>query len=98
MTSLTDFVNMLLRGELPDEIRKIIFGGTLIALQKKTGGIRPIAVGYMLRRLAAKCANAYVTEYQQYWRRYSSELVSEEERKAPCMPPDATSARCRTIM
>ena len=35
----------------------IIFGGRLIALSKKDGGIRPISVGYTLRRLAAKCAN-----------------------------------------
>ena len=27
---------------------------------KKDGGVRPIAVGYTLRRLAAKCANAHV--------------------------------------
>ena len=30
--------------------------GRLIALSKKDGGIRPITVGYTLRRLAAKCA------------------------------------------
>lgn len=39
---------------------EIIFGGRLVALQKKDGGIRPIAVGYTLRRIAAKCANAFV--------------------------------------
>ncbi|KMS64974.1 hypothetical protein BVRB_040730, partial [Beta vulgaris subsp. vulgaris] len=33
--------------------------GKLFALKKKSGGIRPIAVGYTWRRLAAKCANAY---------------------------------------
>ena len=31
-----------------------------LALQKKDGGIRPIAVGYTLRRLTAKCANSFV--------------------------------------
>ena len=30
-----------------------------MALQKKSGGIRPIAIGYTWRRLAAKCANSY---------------------------------------
>jgi hypothetical protein len=35
------------------------FGGRLIALQKKSGGIRPIAIGYTWRRLAAKCANRH---------------------------------------
>jgi hypothetical protein len=58
--SLTDFVNMLLKGDLPEFVSEIIFGGNLIALQKKDGGIRPIAIGYTWRRLAAKCANMLV--------------------------------------
>ena len=29
---------------------------------KREGGVRPIAVGYVLRRLAAKCANSHVIE------------------------------------
>ena len=40
---------------MPDVI-PILFGGNLTALVKKSGGIRPIAVGYTWRRLAAKCA------------------------------------------
>lgn len=31
----------------------------MIALNKDKGGLRPIAVGYIWRRLAAKCANRY---------------------------------------
>ena len=31
----------------------------LMALNKKSGGIRPIAVGVTLRRLASKCANTH---------------------------------------
>ena len=31
-------------------------------MRKKDGGIRPIAVDYTLRRLAAKCANSHVIE------------------------------------
>ena len=30
-----------------------------MALEKKSGGIRPIAIGYTWRRIAAKCANSY---------------------------------------
>ena len=37
-----------------------LFGANLIALQKKDGGVRPIAVGNSLRRLAAKVASAKV--------------------------------------
>ena len=59
-TNLTDFVNVVLQGDLPTKAREILFGGRLIALQKKDGGVRLIAVEYTLRRLAAKCANAYV--------------------------------------
>ena len=58
--SLTNFVNLLLKGDLPVSVREIVYGGRLIALQKKDGGIRPTVVGYTLRRLAAKCANTFV--------------------------------------
>ena len=39
-TNLTDFVNVILQGDLPTEIRDI-FGGILIALQKKDGEYDP---------------------------------------------------------
>jgi len=54
-TNLTNLVNLLLNGELPEYVREVIFEGSLIALQKKNDDIRPIAVGYTLRRLAAMC-------------------------------------------
>ena len=47
-------------GELSIEVRQILHDGRLIVLQKKDGGIRPIAVDYTLRRLTAKCANFFV--------------------------------------
>src|SRR6218665_1101347 len=40
-------------------MREIMFGGSLIALSKKSGGLRPIVIGYTYRSLAAKCANRY---------------------------------------
>ena len=58
LTSLTAFVNLILSGQCPPDASRIFFGGRLLALKKKTGGIRPIAVGFTLRRLASKCANA----------------------------------------
>ena len=57
--SLTAFVNLLLKGFCPPEVRKVFFGGRLLALAKKDGGVRPIAIGYTLRRLASKCANSF---------------------------------------
>ena len=45
---------------MPENIAKFIYGGKLIALRKKDGGIRPITVGYVIRRIVAKCANQAV--------------------------------------
>ena len=59
LNSITGLVNLLLEGLCPPEVHKILFGGNLLALAKKDGGVRPIAVGSVWRRLAAKCANAY---------------------------------------
>ena len=57
LSNLTNLVNILLHGSLPEKIAKIIYGGKLIALRKKDGGIRPITVGHVIRRIVAKCAN-----------------------------------------
>ena len=62
ISSLTDFVNLLLTGNLLLPVREIIFGRRLVALQTIDGGIRQIAIGYTLRRLAAKCANNHIIE------------------------------------
>jgi len=58
-TALSGFINCLLNRQIHPEVSPVLFGGNLIALEKKTGDIKPIAVGYTLRRIAAKCANAY---------------------------------------
>ena len=50
---------IILQGEIHPRVSPVLFGGNLIALEKKTGGVCPIAVGYTLRRIAAKCANSY---------------------------------------
>ena len=59
--ALAGFVNCLLQGEIHPQVSPVLFGGNLIALEKKSGSVHPIAVGYMLRRIAAKCANSYTT-------------------------------------
>ena len=41
------------------------FGGHLLALHKKSERIRPIAIGFTLRRLASKCANSFGTNRQR---------------------------------
>ena len=45
---------IILSGIVPSAVRPVLFGGRLTALRKKCRGIRPIAVGSTLRRLAAK--------------------------------------------
>ena len=50
---LKKFVNMILSGCWPDQVRPVFFGGRLLALAKRDGGIRPIAVGMVWRRLVA---------------------------------------------
>src|SRR6218665_1722784 len=59
LKTTTAVINLLLAGTCPQELRSILFGGTLLALRKSCGGLRPIAIGYVRRRLASKCANAF---------------------------------------
>ena len=63
ITSITALINLLLQGRCPPEVTAVLFGGKLLALKKKSGGIRPIAIGYTWRRLAAKCANCYANSH-----------------------------------
>ena len=60
--SLTAFINLILSGNTPEWVRSFLFGASLLAFTKKDGGVRPIAVGLTLRRLAAKVACRSVTE------------------------------------
>jgi hypothetical protein len=43
--AITALVNLLLQGWCPSEVTTVLFGGKLLALKKKSGGIRPIAIG-----------------------------------------------------
>ena len=47
----------MLSGICPLTVRPFLFGGNLIALDKKDGGL--IAIGYTLRGLTSKCANFF---------------------------------------
>ena len=49
IVSLTNFVNLILSGGAPDWVRQFVFGASLLAFNKKDGGLRPIAVGMTLR-------------------------------------------------
>ena len=54
LASLTNLTNFSLAGKTPEWVRPYFFGASLLAIAKKDGGVRPIAVGVTLRRLAGK--------------------------------------------
>ena len=54
---ITNFINFLLSARCLDDVRSLLFGGRLTALSKKDGGIRPMEMWCVYRRLAAKCEN-----------------------------------------
>ena len=45
---------------VPRTVCPYFFGASLVALEKKDGGVRPIAVGCTLRRLAAKTSSNHI--------------------------------------
>ena len=49
LARLTEFTNLCLSGHVPAVIQPVFCGAALCALNKKDGGIRPIAVGSSLR-------------------------------------------------
>ena len=62
VTTLAAFCSLVLGGGVPEALRPFAFGASLVALEKKSGGVRPIAVGCTLRRLVAKLAGNMVVE------------------------------------
>ena len=56
LTAVTLFMNTVVKGICPPTLLPFFFGGRLVAVAKKDGGVRPIAVGNTWRRLASKCA------------------------------------------
>ncbi|XP_047984053.1 uncharacterized protein LOC125224669 [Leguminivora glycinivorella] len=62
LESLTKLCNFLLSGQLNVAVCPYMYGGSLCALSKKDGGIRPIAIGSTFRRLTAKLGCRAVRE------------------------------------
>ena len=55
LKSLTEVLNVMVGGGVPQEVAPYLAGARLHAALKKDGGLRPIAVGNLLRRLVGKC-------------------------------------------
>ena len=53
--ALAAFCSEFVRNKLPSDQRDLFCGARLIPLARKPSGVRPLAVGGTLRRLAAKC-------------------------------------------
>eukprot|EP00969_Alexandrium_andersonii_P313922 13868541-Alexandrium_andersonii.AAC.1 len=49
-------------GQAPSRVAEYVAGASLVALAKKGGGLRPVAVGEKLHRLVAKCLFSQVSD------------------------------------
>lgn len=54
LRALSLVINLILEGKVPHQIFPVLFGANLFPLTKKDGGVRPIAVGCTLHRIASK--------------------------------------------
>ena len=64
---LCDLVNLLARGQAPTEVAPWLCGASLMALPKKDGSSRPIAVGEVIRRITSKIlCTAYKDHASEY--------------------------------
>lgn len=62
LSAITDLSNFMLAGKVNDVVCKFLYGASLCALNKKDGGIRPIAIGLSIRRLVSKLACCHANE------------------------------------
>jgi hypothetical protein len=62
---LTQVVQLLAQGGAPAQLAEDFAGAKLLALKKPKGGIRPIAIGEVLRRIVGKCLCDTVKEDAQ---------------------------------
>jgi hypothetical protein len=65
LEALVSAVNKLASGRAPSSFATWLCGAPLTALAKPNGGVRPIAVGEVIRRLVAKCLMARVKQSAQ---------------------------------
>lgn len=56
LKSLTDLCNLMLKGNVCNEVVPCLYGAALFAISKPNSDIRPIAVGCTYRRIACKIA------------------------------------------
>ena len=62
LSAITRLVNLILAGQIPEYARTAVFGASLVALRKNDGGVRPIAIGSVYRRLAGRIAAHHASQ------------------------------------
>ena len=65
LKSLTKLINLIGDGKIPEPLRSFFYGAKLIALLKIDGGLRLIAIGRTLRRIASKCRGSKALSERQ---------------------------------
>ena len=68
---VAQFIQAMINGDLPDNIRRVLLASHLIGILKPNGGTRPIAIGEILYRLAS---------------RYALSLISKSDLKSIFLP------------
>ena len=59
---ITEVVNLLLQGEVPEAVRPFVCGASIMALRKLNGTLPPITVGETIRRITSKVAVELISE------------------------------------
>jgi hypothetical protein len=68
LAAITRQCNFIFTGKINKDVLPIFYGASLCALLQKHGGIRPIAIGSVFRRLAAKVAcSKHSDQFQNYF-------------------------------
>ncbi len=62
LRALTSLIDIILQGKTLRAVCPYFFSASLVALEKKDGGVRPIAVSCTLRHLAAKTAGNHIMD------------------------------------
>ena len=60
VAEFTFFINMFLSSRIPQDLSALVVSGSLVPILKKDGGIRPVVVGEVIRRLISKLCVEYI--------------------------------------
>jgi hypothetical protein len=63
ISKASSVLELLLLGDVPEEVLAAHAGGRVVALRKKTGGLRPLVIGSTLRRIGMKALDRVFKEH-----------------------------------